>query len=590
MKLSSAYAAQTSYNTQVQQTLLPYTNNSQNILQLDQLGISSAGTLWFIDLYNQRVLGVDSTVGSTVSTIDLTSVGGALAIGVSIYSANIWAATPGASTGTSTVSQYDPTGAKLQTFSTSTDSTNLPSTYFVMGVEPDPTNTLVYVGGCNQVVANSIVYEPGAGFEYATAPGQFMPCDIRAISQSTGLVVQTYAPTQATRNFYGSNSSFFQSIIVRSGTSNGGNVPAGAIWADDTFNGVVYAFNNMTGAQLQNSTGISSSPAFTPSNGIVFLGQNGLSVQQYGGGTPSTVYSISNVTFGNPGFVAVGNGGSPVYVSSLSGGPVAVMTSSTPPSISSYIGGSYLYYPEGMAVDGSGNLYVIDGGTNIGYKFTSSGNLVFNFTYPNSGIGAGICVDGNNGNIYVPADNIASGAAAGTGYVLIFNSNGQFVNLTGQAISYPWTCAVLSNGMVVVDSANEPGTIFFLNPTTGATTSFQDLALGNSFETLGMAVSNDGRIFVAALNLGIYVFSSTGQYIDVISSPQEDIYSYSMAYTSSGGGLLYVADAFNQRVVTFKVGTSGPGGSSDAAHTVSSLATTAALTVAALVFTLFISA
>ena len=84
-----------------------------------------------------------------------------------------------------------------------------------------------------------------------------------------------------------------------------------------------------------------------------------------------------------------------------------------------------------------------------------------------------------------------------------------------------------------------------------------------------MAVANDGRIFVAALNLGIYVFSATGQYIDVISSPQEDIYAYSMAYTTASGGLLYVADLFNDRVVTFKVGTSSGGPSSDSSRTVS---------------------
>jgi len=251
---------------------------------------------------------------------------------------------------------------------------------------------------------------------------------------------------------------------------------------------------------------------------------------------------------------------------------------------------------QGMTTDAAGNLYVIDGYTNIGYKFSPTGTQMLTFSYLGSGIGAGICVDPNNGNIIVPADNNTANSLGmyGAGYVLIFSSTGSLVNIIGQSISYPWTCAVLNNSMIVVDSANEPGAIYFLNPTTGASTSFGDAALGQSFETLGMAVANDGRIFVAALNLGIYVFTSTGQYIDVLSSPQEDIYCYGMAFTTAGGGTLYVADVFNQRVVTFNVGSSGTGparggGSSGSSHTVSSLATNAVITVAALLFTLFVS-
>jgi len=361
VKLSSAYTADTSYNSAVKQTLLPYTNNSRSILQLQQLSISSAGTLWFIDAYNLRILGVDSTAGTSVAAIDLTSVGGALAIGVSVYSANIWAATPAAPGGTATVNQYDPSGNLIRTIGTSTDPTNLPSTYFIMGVQPDPSNSHVYVGGCDVVVAGSLQYVPGSGLEYSSAPGSFYPCDVRAVSIATGSVqLPLLQVSEATRSYYGTDISFFRQIAVRAGSSDAGMFPSGTVWADDTYTGVVYAFNNGTGQQIANLTGIYRSPAFTPQNNFVYLGPNGLSVRQYNPGTQSTIlYSISNVTFGNPGFVAVAPGGSPVYVASYSGGAVAVMTTDSPPVITRYVGGTELIEPWAMTVDSSGNLYVI---------------------------------------------------------------------------------------------------------------------------------------------------------------------------------------------------------------------------------------
>jgi len=127
----------------------------------------------------------------------------------------------------------------------------------------------------------------------------------------------------------------------------------------------------------------------------------------------------------------------------------------------------------------------------------------------------------------------------------------------------------------------------FLNPTTGNTTAIYDTALGQSFETLGLAISPDGRIFVAALNLGIYVFSSTGVYLGIVSAPSEDIYAWSMAYTTASNGLLYVVDQFNNRIVTFPVGYQGS--PSDAFRTVNSHTSTAVLAIAAILLTLLIT-
>ena len=403
MKLTSTYGQPAdSFNTNIGTTLAPYTTNANNILQFDQMGVSSTGTVWFLDIYNQRILGVDSAAGQTVSQINLASVGGALAIGVSIYSPIVWAVTPGASTGTATVTGYDPTNsnAVTTTISSATDSTNLPSSYFALGVEPDPTNQFLYVGGCNVVSAGAIVYEPGQGFEYETAPGLFYPCDVRAVSIATQKVVTPIltpsAAALASINNY--NVSFFQQIVVRGVSTINSNYSAGTVYAYDTENGALYAFSNSTNQQINFWTNIYSAPAFTPSGSPIFLSREGLGVQQYNPGTtPNTNYVISNITFGYPYFVATGPGGSPVYVSSQAGGPVAIMTTSRPASITGYIAQN-LTAPNAMTTDNSGNLYVIDGATNIGYKFNSAGQQLFTFTYPGAGIGAGVCVDPNNQN------------------------------------------------------------------------------------------------------------------------------------------------------------------------------------------------
>jgi len=171
--------------------------------------------------------------------------------------------------------------------------------------------------------------------------------------------------------------------------------------------------------------------------------------------------------------------------------------------------------------------------------------------------------------------------------VLVFSSTGTLLNTFGQNISYPWACTITSSSQIVVNGANIPSSINFINPTSGAVTQVLDSTLAGGTELLGMAQSPDGRIFVGALNLGIYVFSSTGVYQGIISSPSVDIYSYSMAFTSASNGLLYVCDIFNDRIVTFAVGNSGIPGSNSAvsAHSVSS----AVFALAAIVFTLFIT-
>jgi hypothetical protein len=382
------------------------------------------------------------------------------------------------------------------------------------------------------------------------------------------VVLPIMSVNNATRGYLKTQTSFFQTLAVRATPSN--NNPVGSVYADDTFNGILFVFNNVTGNQTQNYSGVANSPAFTTTGSTVALGPGGLSVIQFNPGTtPNDVYNISTLTFSAPYFIALGPGGSPAYVSSEAGGPVAVMNSQG--QITSYIGGGgLLKYPQALATDASGNLYVIDGLTNVVYKFSSSGSLLLNFSMPypepQAEIGQGICIDPNNGNIVVPADNDT--ASAGTGYVLVFSPSGTLLNVVGQSIVYPFSCAVTSSSTVIVVGSNEPATINFINPTSGSMTTVTDTNLASGTELYGMAISPDGRIFVGALNFAIYVLNSAGSYLGTVSAPAEDIYTYSLAYTSTNNGTLYCVDIFNDRIVTFPSINLGPvqQPSSSAAH------------------------
>ena len=173
---------------------------------------------------------------------------------------------------------------------------------------------------------------------------------------------------------------------------------------------------------------------------------------------------------------------------------------------------------------------------------------------------------------------------------MVFSTNGTLINVILQSVAYPWQCAVTSASLLVVDSANVPGDIVFYNPATGSMTSVVESIISSGYgsETLGMAISPDGRIFVAALSLGIYVFSSAGAYQGLISSPAEDIYSYSMAYTTANNGQLYVVDLFNNRIVTFPVGYNGSPSKSGSSRTVTGQASSALIATAAIILALLV--
>jgi sugar lactone lactonase YvrE len=149
---------------------------------------------------------------------------------------------------------------------------------------------------------------------------------------------------------------------------------------------------------------------------------------------------------------------------------------------------SGLNYPEGMAVDGSGNLFVAVTGSGVVLEFlaadgyTTIKTIGGGFSYPES-----VAIDGS-GNIFVAdaGNNAVKEILAAGGYTT--------VNTLGRGFYHPWGVAVDGNGNVfVADSDNNA--VKEILAVGGYTTV---ITLGSGFkEPEGIAVDASGNVFVA---------------------------------------------------------------------------------------------
>jgi sugar lactone lactonase YvrE len=189
------------------------------------------------------------------------------------------------------------------------------------------------------------------------------------------------------------------------------------------------------------------------------------------------------------------------------------------------------YYPDGVAVDGSGNVYVADGNNQKIRKISPAGNVTTlagngnsgfsdstdgtgataKFTYPN-----GVAVD-SNGNVFVadtgnhkirkitPSGNVTTFAGGNQG----FSDSTDGTGATAQ-FNFPSGVAVDTAGNVyVADSNNQKIRKISLtgNVTTlaGGNSGFSDSTDGTGatamfFGPIGVSVDSSGNVYVADMN------------------------------------------------------------------------------------------
>ncbi len=228
----------------------------------------------------------------------------------------------------------------------------------------------------------------------------------------------------------------------------------------------------------------------------------------------------------------------------------------------------------GVAVDGSENVYVVDTFNRRVQKFTSSGAFVTKWGSAGTGDGQfvepkGVAVDAG-GNVYVTD-------AAANNRVEKFTSSGVFVAKWGASgtgdgqFNSPSGIAIDASGYVyVADTANQRIQKFTSTGTFVTKWGSGGSGNGQFNAPAGVAVDAAGNVYVADYNNHrIQKFTSTGAFVTAWGTYGTGNSQFNSPYGVSvdSGGNVYVVDQFNDRVQKFtatgtfvsKWGSSGSG-------------------------------
>jgi DNA-binding beta-propeller fold protein YncE len=214
-------------------------------------------------------------------------------------------------------------------------------------------------------------------------------------------------------------------------------------------------------------------------------------------------------------------------------------------------------YPQGVAVDNDGNVYVVDTSNYRIQVFDGSGNFVRTWGSEGSRSGqfespSGVAVD-SGGNIYV--------VDGGNSRIQVFDSDGNFLRTLGSygtgkgQFIYPYGVAVDSGGNVYVsDSGNGRIQVFDSSGNFVRTWGSFGTGSGQFYYPEGVAVDSGGNVYVADFyNYRIQVFDSSGNFLRTWGSygTGNGQFYYPGGVAVGSGGNVYVADTGNSRIQVF---------------------------------------
>ncbi|MEW5802681.1 MAG: CARDB domain-containing protein [bacterium] len=220
-------------------------------------------------------------------------------------------------------------------------------------------------------------------------------------------------------------------------------------------------------------------------------------------------------------------------------------------------GDGQFFIPTGIAVDSSGNVYVADRVKHLIQKFSSEGIFLAKWGSEGSGDGQffspnGIAID-NSGNVYVAdSDNHRIQKFSSEGVFLAkWGSNGSG---DGQS-SWPTGIAVDSSGNVyVADSDNHRIQKFSSEGVFLAKWGSNGSGDGQFSWPYGIAIDSSGNVYVAdSDNNRVQKFSSEGVFLAKWGSngSGDGQFSYPTDIAVDSSGNVYVADNSNDRIQKF---------------------------------------
>jgi DNA-binding beta-propeller fold protein YncE len=307
-------------------------------------------------------------------------------------------------------------------------------------------------------------------------------------------------------------------------------------------------------------------------NGVDFSGfawgSDNIGWIDFSGVKLSTLAPITISFSGTPTSVASGNSTN-IYWSTSGADSCEITKNSSPWATSSsayiYVSkfGSYgttnglFYYPYGIAVNSSGNIYVVDWNNRRVQIFNSSGTFISKFGSYGAGDGqfagpADIAID-SIGNIYVTEYTNRR--------VQKFDSSGTFISKFGSPgsgdgqFSGPGGIAVDSSGNIyVVDNANNRVEKFNSSGTFISKFGSYGSGDGQLYSPWGIKLDSSGNIYIAdRYNNRIQKFDSSGTFISKFGSygsgDGQFAYPEEIAFDSLGN--IYVADTQNNRIQKF---------------------------------------
>jgi len=208
------------------------------------------------------------------------------------------------------------------------------------------------------------------------------------------------------------------------------------------------------------------------------------------------------------------------------------------------VAGSGLNLPYAVAVDGSGNVYIADGGNGRILKVTLSGGsytqstVVSGLNFP-----AGVAVDGS-GNVYI--------ADSGNNQVLKESPvGGSYVQTTvGSGLFGPLGVAVDGSGNVYIADTNNSRV---LKETLSGSSYTQTIVVGGLSSPAGVAVDRGGNVYIGDTNNNRVVLEtlSGGSYTETVVGSG---FSRPSGVAVDGSGNVYIADYGNNRVVKMPSG------------------------------------